>query len=142
MKLKLSLVTLCAILIIAFSSGGILYAQESGDTAEAPEAAGTDYIEPGDDELASLLTEQPNPGSGEPNFLNITVIGSISFNALNSGSTWTRTISNCAVPNTVRPGRYRLMIVTRPGNNNDNNQWRLATLSYQGAETGIDFTVR
>ena len=72
----------------------------------------------------------------------VSVIGSVSFNALNSGNTWTRTISNCAVPNTVRPGQYRLMIVVRPGNNNDNNQWRLATLSYQGAETSINFTVR
>ena len=61
MKLKLNLIMLFAILIIAFSNGGNLYAQESSDTAEAPEAAGTDYIEPGDDELASLLTEQPNP---------------------------------------------------------------------------------
>jgi len=60
---------LFAMLILAFSNGGILfnpvglYAQESSDRAEVPEAAGTDYIEPRDDELASLLIEQPNPSA-------------------------------------------------------------------------------
>jgi len=48
----------------------------------------------------------------------------------------------CTIPNTVAPGRYRLMIVTRPGNNNDNNEWRLATTAVDGISTSIDFTVR
>ena len=68
----------------------------------------------------------------------VAVIGTASFNALNSGSTWTRTISNCSVPNTVEPGRYRLMVVVRP----NGGEWRIATMSIDNAPNSIEFTVR
>ncbi|MBU0955070.1 MAG: C10 family peptidase [Spirochaetes bacterium] len=68
----------------------------------------------------------------------VTVIGSVSFGALNPGSTWTRTISNCSVPETVARGQYQLMIVVRP----EGREWRIATMSVENTPTSIDFTVR
>jgi len=46
---------------------------------------------------------------------------------------------NCTVPNTVRPGRYQLRIVIRP---TGEEQWRIASWSYDGSPVSIDFTVR
>jgi len=66
------------------------------------------------------------------------IIGSVSFNPLDSGNTWTRTISNCSVPNSVDPGHYQLMIVVRP----TGGDWRLATMSENNAPTSIDFEVQ
>jgi hypothetical protein len=68
----------------------------------------------------------------------VAVIGSVNSNPLNPGRSWTRTISNCSVPNTVRPGRYRLMTVVRP----TGGEWRIATMSVDNAPNSIEFTVR
>jgi hypothetical protein len=45
---------------------------------------------------------------------------------------------NCFIPETVSPGQYRLMAVTRL----TNREWRIATLSVDNSPTSIDFTVR
>jgi hypothetical protein len=45
---------------------------------------------------------------------------------------------NCAVPNTVSPGRYRLRIVIRP----TGGEWRVATMSVDNCPNSIDFTVQ
>jgi len=65
MKLRFSYLAFLTMFFLFLIGGNLnnpvgLYAQELSDSAEAPEASGTDYIEPGDDELASLLTAQPN----------------------------------------------------------------------------------
>jgi hypothetical protein len=73
----------------------------------------------------------------------VAVIGTRSLSARDPGLGVTGSgVTNCTVPNTVPPGRYRLMVVVRPGNNADNNQWRIATLSMPGITNSIDFTVR
>jgi len=50
-----------------------------------------------------------------------------------------KTITNCNVPNTVQPGRYKLRTVVRPVNN---EEWRVATMAFDGVPTAIDFTVK
>ena len=70
---------------------------------------------------------------------NMEVIRIINWGEANPNSTRSNTINNCAVPNTVRPGRYQLRIVIRPG---AAEQWRIATWPYNDAPTSIDFTVR
>ena len=69
----------------------------------------------------------------------VQVIRTINWNTLNPGSTYRgQTINNCSVPNTVAPGRYRLMIVIRT----TGADWRLASLSLDDIPASIDFTVR
>jgi hypothetical protein len=58
--------------------------------------------------------------------------------ALNVGANGNLRNMNCSVPITVPPGLYRLRIVVRP---TGADEWRVATLSYQGAPTSIEFTV-
>jgi hypothetical protein len=58
-----------------------------------------------------------------------------------SGVTGTWEI-NCIVPSTVPKGQYKLRIVVRPGNNSDNNEWRIATMSPPDVPTSIPFTVQ
>ena len=69
----------------------------------------------------------------------IEVIRTFNWNTLNPGSGYRgQTINNCSVPNTVSPGRYQLMIVTRP----TGGEWRIVTLSRDDTPISIDFTVR
>ncbi|MCL2805150.1 MAG: C10 family peptidase [Treponema sp.] len=65
------------------------------------------------------------------------VIGTRSRNALNPGSASNPMEINCFVPNTVRPGQYRLRIVVQPAN----GEWKVATLANAGVPTNINFTV-
>ena len=68
----------------------------------------------------------------------VAVIGSRNTGALGIGYSNTNPFEiNCSVPNTVRPGRYQLRIVTRPAG----GEWRVATLTAD-VPAGIDFTVR
>jgi len=66
-------------------------------------------------------------------------LGTRSANGLGIGNTWSAQEINCYVPETVRPGLYRLRIVTRA---NDGN-WRLVELSEvrNGIPKAINFTV-
>jgi hypothetical protein len=73
---------------------------------------------------------------------NITVIGSGNTTAWNPGASNNSITINCVIPNTVRPGQYRLRVVARPGGNNENNQWRIVTMALPGVPNSIDFTVR
>jgi hypothetical protein len=68
----------------------------------------------------------------------VEVIKTINYSSLNSGSSRTSTISNCAVPNTVTPGRYKLKIVVKP----TDGEWQIATLSLPDAPNSIDFEVK
>jgi hypothetical protein len=68
----------------------------------------------------------------------VEVIGTRNRGALNSGSLSGALEINCTVPNTVRPGQYRLRIVFRP----TGGEWRIATLSLQDVPNSISFTVR
>jgi len=63
MYIKYRFFTLFVIFILVFSVGINLYAQESNDLAETPEAMGTDYFEPSENEIASLLTQERNPAA-------------------------------------------------------------------------------
>jgi len=69
------------------------------------------------------------------------VICSASLGEIWGGSTWTRTISNCSVPNTVSPGFYKLQIVTRI---TGEEEWKIITLSdiSNGTPNSIDFEVQ
>jgi len=69
----------------------------------------------------------------------VAVIRSVSRSALNSGSTRILTNLNCTVPNTVPSGQYRLRIVI---NRNDNEEWRIATMSVNDVPTSYDFEVK
>jgi len=61
--------------------------------------------------------------------------------------TWTRAPGeayelktiNCKVPDTVQPGQYKLRTVVKPI---DNDEWRIATLAFDGVPTAVDFTVK
>jgi len=66
----------------------------------------------------------------------VSVIGIVTYNSLNSGSSRTSTI-NCFVPETVRAGQYRLRIVTRPSD----GEWRVNSLAIPDVSTAINFTV-
>jgi hypothetical protein len=69
----------------------------------------------------------------------VEVIRSINWNTLNPGSSYRgQTINNCSVPNTIVPGRYKLMIVARP----NGGEWRIASLSLDDIPNSIDFSVR
>jgi hypothetical protein len=69
----------------------------------------------------------------------VEVIRSINWGALNPGAAFRgQTINNCRVPNTVSPGRYQLMIVTRP----TGGEWRIASISRDNTPNSIDFEVR
>jgi hypothetical protein len=68
----------------------------------------------------------------------VEVIKIINYSSLNSGSSRTSTISNCAVPNTVTPGRYKLRIVAKP----TDGEWQIATLSLPDVPNSIDFEVK
>jgi len=72
----------------------------------------------------------------------VAILGTRTPGARNPRSTAASATMNCIVPNTVRPGRYQLRMVIRPGNDRDNNEWRIATLSLPNILTSIDFTVR
>ncbi|MCL2219879.1 MAG: C10 family peptidase [Chitinispirillia bacterium] len=66
------------------------------------------------------------------------VIKEINWNALNPGASYRGlTIKNCSVPNTVTPGQYKLMIVTKTAG----GEWRFATLSRNDTPNSIDFQV-
>jgi len=67
----------------------------------------------------------------------VAVIGTANRSALNSGSLGAAFTINCFVPETVRAGQYRLMIVVRP----TGGEWRLATLAMPDIPTSINFTV-
>ncbi|MDR0472767.1 MAG: hypothetical protein LBH43_03720 [Treponema sp.] len=45
---------------------------------------------------------------------------------------------NCSVPDTVKPGQYRLRIVIKPSS----GEWGVATLAPEGVPTSIPFTVK
>jgi hypothetical protein len=66
-------------------------------------------------------------------------IGTRSPPGLGIGNTWSTREINCYVPETVRPGQYRLRIVTRA----DDSDWRMVELSEvrNGIPNAIDFTV-
>jgi hypothetical protein len=66
------------------------------------------------------------------------VIKTITYSALSSGSSRTSTISNCAVPNSVASGRYKLRMVVKPAD----GEWRIATLALPDVPNSIDFEVR
>jgi len=74
-------------------------------------------IYPGGMQGAALVDENDNIAA---------VIGSVSRAALNPGSTRVLTTVNCAVPDNVPLGDYRLRIVIRTI---DSEEWRIATLS-------------
>jgi hypothetical protein len=67
----------------------------------------------------------------------VAVIGTRNI-SLRVGNQLTTTF-NCTVPNTVRPGQYNLRIVVRP---NENENWRIVTLSLDGVPNSIEFNVR
>ena len=60
MKLKHNFLTFFVMFILTIYNGGYLYAQEAGDIDDTPQESGSVVIEPRDDELASLLSAQPN----------------------------------------------------------------------------------
>jgi hypothetical protein len=69
---------------------------------------------------------------------NITeVIGIRARALLNPGSSSNPIEINCYVPETVRPGQYRMRIVVRP----EGGVWRIATLSMPDIPNVITFTV-
>jgi hypothetical protein len=68
----------------------------------------------------------------------VEVIKTINYSSLNSGSSRTSTISNCTVPNTMPPGRYKLRIVAKP----TDGEWRIATLALPDVPNSIDFEVK
>jgi len=67
------------------------------------------------------------------------IIRTVNWSGTNINNTRSSTINNCAVPKTVKPGKYQLRIVVRP---HDSEQWKISTFSYNNAPTAIDFTVR
>ena len=74
---------------------------------------------------------------------NNNIVAVIGTSNMGEGSWWSRLPDrpiNCSVPNTVRPGQYRLKIVTRP----TNGAWRFATLSLvrEGVPNSINFMVQ
>jgi len=70
------------------------------------------------------------------------ILGTRTPGSRQPGGTAASATMDCTVPGNVAPGRYQLRMAIRPGNNNNNNQWRIATLSSPGIPTSIDFTVR
>ncbi|MCL2806099.1 MAG: C10 family peptidase [Treponema sp.] len=69
----------------------------------------------------------------------IEVFRTVNWGEINFNGTRSNTINNCRVPDTVRAGQYRLMIVIRP---TGTEQWRIATMAIGETSAGIDFTVR
>jgi hypothetical protein len=63
MKIKFGVFAFFLICILAFSNGGLLYAQESGDAVDAASDGDGVFIELNDNELASFLTSVPNPNA-------------------------------------------------------------------------------
>jgi hypothetical protein len=61
-KVKKIIAAFLVMLIFAFSNGGNMKAQEVGDI-DIEDEGGTDYFEPSDDELVSLLTASRNPNA-------------------------------------------------------------------------------
>jgi hypothetical protein len=68
----------------------------------------------------------------------VEVIKTVNYSSLSIGSSRTSTISNCAVPNSVASGRYKLRIVAKPAG----EEWRIATLALPDVASSIDFEVR
>ena len=66
------------------------------------------------------------------------VIGSSNIGAFDPGYRYNNRTVNCTVPNTIRPGRYRLRIVIRP----TGGEWKIATIAIDSIPTFIEFTVR
>ena len=72
---------------------------------------------------------------------NNNIVAVIGTSNMGEGSFWSRLTNRpiiCTIPNTVSPGRYRLMIVVRT----TGGEWGIASLSVDNAPTSIDFTVR
>jgi hypothetical protein len=67
----------------------------------------------------------------------VEVIRNVNWGSLNSGSYRSSTI-NCTIPNTVRPGQYRMRIVVRPAG----EEWKVATLTLPDIPNSIDFRIR
>jgi len=68
----------------------------------------------------------------------VEVVRTVNWGELNINSTRSSNISNCRVPDSVRAGQYRLMIVIRPAG----GEWNITTLAVDNAPTGYNFTVR
>ena len=68
----------------------------------------------------------------------VEVIGTNNIGAFDPGYRYNNRTINCTVPNTIRPGRYRLRIVIRP----TGGEWKIATIAIDSIPTFIEFTVR
>ncbi|GBU22156.1 hypothetical protein R80B4_02061 [Fibrobacteres bacterium R8-0-B4] len=66
------------------------------------------------------------------------VVGTAKFFALPPTWGWQTRTMKCAVPGTVKPGRYRLRTIIKLAGN---EEWRIATLATGDTPTSIDFTV-
>ena len=72
------------------------------------------------------------------NGIIIAFAGTISAGSHSAGSNGSQRELNCKIPDEVSQGQYQLRIIVRT----TGNEWRIATDSYQGSPTSIDFTVQ
>jgi len=70
----------------------------------------------------------------------VAVVGTFRHTATRApGEAYVLKTIDCKVPDTVQPGQYKPRTVVRPI---DNEEWRVATLAFDGVPTAFDFTVK
>jgi hypothetical protein len=67
----------------------------------------------------------------------VEIIGITNFDSLKSGSNRSNRVVYCAIPNTVKPGQYRLRMLTRA----TGGEWGAASLTANGVPNAIPITI-